>query len=110
MITNIIKDLIKDIPSVANSTIRLAFEDKDNGTFYFITNDEEKVTIAVTNAPKKVTSVEAFKKQLIVDLLYMVATQDNILDCNGKPYTLASLAKTIDDIIKPVVVLWNMKD
>ena len=110
MITNIIKDLIKDIPSVANSTIRLAFQDKDNGSFYFITNDEQKVTIAVTNAPKKVTSVGTFKKQLIADLLYIAATDDNMFDCDGKPYTLAALAKAIDDIINQFVVLWDMKD
>lgn len=110
MVINIIKDLIKDIPSVANSTIRLAFQDKDKGSFYFITNDEQKVTIAVTNVPKEVTSVDAFKKQLIADLLYIAATDEHTFDADGKPYTLASLAKAIDDIIKPVVVLWDMKD
>ena len=110
MITNIIKNLIKDIPSVANSTIRLAFKDTDKGSFYFITNDEQKVTIAVTNAPKKVTSVDTFKKQLIADLLYIAATDDHTFDADGKPYTLASLAKAIDDIINQGVVLWDMKD
>ena len=33
MITNIIKNIIKDIPSVANSTIYLFSENKDNGEF-----------------------------------------------------------------------------
>lgn len=43
MITNIIKNLIKDIPSVANSTIRLMGENRDNGQFTFVTTDTNLV-------------------------------------------------------------------
>ena len=35
MITNIIKNIIKDIPSVANSSIRLMNENRDNGQFTY---------------------------------------------------------------------------
>jgi len=110
MITNIIKNLIKDIPSVANSTIRLMADNRDNGLYYFIT--ENDVAIVVTNIPKGApTSVEDYKKQMIADFLYLVATQyDHMGNKDGKPYTLATMADEIDDIINQDVVLWNMGD
>lgn len=111
MITNIIKNLIKDIPSVANSTIRLMCDNKDKGYFVFVTQDENQVAIVVTNAPKDTpTSIDSYKKQMIVDFLYMIATQfEHMLDKDEKPYTLTTIAEDIDGIINQDVVLWNMQ-
>lgn len=112
MITNIIKNLIKDIPSVANSTIRLMGENRDNGQFTFVTTDSKAVAIVLTNMPKGAPkSVAAYKKQMIADFLYLVAVEsDHMRTSEGKTYTLADMAKEIDLIISQDVVLWDMQD
>ena len=111
MITNIIKNLIKDIPSVANSSIRLMNENRDNGQFTFVTTDASSVAIVLTNIPKGAPkSISAHKKQMIADFLYLVAVEgDHMRTSEGKEYTLADMAKEIDLIISQDVVLWDMK-
>lgn len=112
MITNIIKNLIKDIPSVANSTIRLMGDNRDKGQFIFVTADSKAVAIVLTNVPKDAPkSVADYKKQMIADFLYLVAVEsDHMRTEEGKAYTLADIAKEIDLIISQDVVLWNMQD
>lgn len=97
MITNIIKNLIKDIPSVANSKF-------DSVQLLPIGNKVElkvktpKLTIVVSNIPQNTNSVTDYKKCLIVDTLI------------GTDMTLAELANEIDNIINADVVLWDMQD
>lgn len=80
MITNIIKNLIKDIPSVANSSIRLMNENRNDGQTTFVTTDASAVAIVLTNVPKGAPkSISAYKKQMIADFLYLVAVE-------GRPY------------------------
>lgn len=112
MITNIIKNIIKDIPSVANSSIRLMNENRDNGQVTFVTTDAKAVAIVLTNVPKGVPkSVSAHKKQMIADFLYLVAVGgDHMCTSEGKKYTLADIAKEIDLIISQDVVLWDMEE
>ena len=47
MITNIIKNIIKDIPSVANSTIYLFSENKNNGEFTVALTDNDNILLVV---------------------------------------------------------------
>ena len=112
MITNIIKNLIKDIPSVANSTIRLMGDNRDNGKFIFVTTDSKAVAIVLTNVPNGAPkSITDYKKQMIADFLHMVAVEGvHMRTSEDKEYTLADIAKEIDLIISQDVVLWDMKD
>ena len=69
MITNIIKNLIKDIPSVADSTIRLMCDNRDNGQFIFVTTDSKAVAIVLTNVPNGAPkSITDYKKQMLAFL------------------------------------------
>ena len=97
MITNIIKNIIKDIPSVANSKF-------DSVQLLPVGNEVElkvktpkELTIVVSNIPQNTNSVTDYKKCLIVDTLI------------GSDMTLAELANKIDNIIDSDVVLWDMK-
>lgn len=112
MIPNIIKTIIKDIPSVANSSIRLMNENRDRGQFTFVTTDAKAVAIVLTNVPKGAPkSISAHKKQMIADFLYLVAVEgDHMCTSEGKKYTLADIAKEIDLIISQDVVLWDMEE
>ena len=98
MIPNIIKSIIKDIPSVANSKF-------DSVQLLPIGNEVElkvktpkELTIVVSNIPQSTNSVTDYKKCLIVDTLI------------GSDMTLAELANEIDNIIDSDVTLWDMKD
>ena len=112
MIPNIIKTIIKDIPSVANSSIRLMNENRDRGQFTFVTTDAKAVAIVLTNVPKGTPkSISAHKKQMIADFLYLVAVEGNhMCTSEGKKYTLADVAKEIDLIISQDVALWDMEE
>ena len=98
MITNIIKNIIKDIPSVANSKFDsvqlLPIGDKVE----LKVKTPKELTIVVSNVPQSTNSVTDYKKCLVVDTLI------------GSDMTLAELAKEIDDIINSDVVLWDMQD
>lgn len=98
MITNIIRNIIKDFPSVANSKF-------DSVQLFPIGNKVElkvkipkELTIVVSNIPQNTNSVTDYKKCLIVDTLI------------GSDMTLAKLANEIDNIINSDVVLLDMKD
>ena len=98
MIINIIRNIIKDFPSVANSKF-------DSVQLLHIGNKVElkvktpkELTIVVSNIPQNTNSITDYKKCLIVDTLI------------GSDMTLAELANEIDNIINSDVVLWDMKD
>ena len=96
--TNIIRNIIKDIPSVANSKF-------DSVQLLPIGNKVElkiktpkELTIMISNIPQNSNSVSDYKACLIIDTLI------------GSDMTLAELADEIDNIIDSDVVLWDMKD
>jgi len=97
MITNIIKNLIKDIPSVANLDLRQGDLNADQTEITFYVG---KVTIVLSNLSYETSiSIEIYKKRQIVQAF---------LDSVGKP--LQTLSDRIDAIINSDIVLWNMND
>ena len=106
MITNIIKNIIKDIPSVANSTIYLFSENKDNGEFTVALTDNDNILLVVQCKRGATQSVDDYKKQLIADHIYM-ATQ-SACGADHKPITMSVLADMIDKLINTEVVLWQL--
>ena len=107
MITNIIKNIIKDIPSVANSTIYLFSENKDNGEFTIALTDNDNILLVVQCKQGAAQSVDDYKKQLIADHIYM-ATQSDTCSPDHKPITMSVLADMIDKLINTEVVLWQL--
>ena len=107
MITNIIKNIIKDIPSVANSTIYLFSENKDNGEFTIALTDNDNILLVVQCKQGAAKSVDDYKKQLIADHIYM-ATQSDACGADHKPITMSVLADMIDKLINTEVVLWQL--
>mgnify|MGYP004693660189 FL=1 len=98
MITNIIRNIIKDFPSVANSkfdSVRLL---PIGSKVELKVKTPKELTIVVSNIPQNTNSVSDYKACLIVDTLI------------GSDMTLAELANEIDDIINSDVALWDMKD
>lgn len=108
MLTNIIKNIIKDIPSVANSEIKLIFSNLETGELCFSPKDRN-LAILVKRPKESVSSAEDFKKRSIFDLIYFAANGDIEFDMN-KPHTMQTLANDIDDIINQDVVVWNLND
>ena len=97
MITNIIRNIIKDFPSVANSkfdSVRLL---PIGSKVELKVKTPKELTIVVSNIPQNTNSVTDYKKCLIVDTLI------------GSDMTLAELANEIDNIINSDVTLWDMK-
>ena len=107
MITNIIKNLIKDFPSVANSTIRLVYENKEHNEFSVAPTTDDKLIIVVQSTPGAASSAEDWKKKMIADAIYM-ATQADCYDAHHNILTMSVLADTIEDIINTNVVLWQL--
>lgn len=97
MITNIIKNLIKDIPSVTNSKFDSVQLLPIGNKVELKVKTPKKLTIVVSNIPQNTNSVADYKKGLIVEALI------------GSDMTLAELANEIDDIINADVVLWDMQ-
>ena len=109
MITNIIKNLIKDIPSVANASLRLIYQNKHNGEFAIAPKTDDKLIIVVQSTTGAASSAEDWKKKMIADTIYM-ATQADCFDANHNSFTMSVLADSIDDIINTKVVLWQLKE
>lgn len=107
MIPNIIKTIIKDIPSVANSTIYLFSENKDNGEFTVALTDNDNILLVVQCKQGAAQSIDDYKKQLIADHIYM-ATQSDACGADHKPITMSVLADMIDKLINTEVVLWQL--
>ena len=98
MITNIIRNIIKDIPSVANSKFDSVQLLPIGNKVEFKIKTPKELTIVVSNIPQNTNSVSDYKACLIIDTLI------------GSDMTLAELADEIDNIINSDVVLWDMKD
>ena len=98
MITNIIKNIIKDIPSVANSKLESVQLLPIGNKVELKVKTPKELTIVVSNIPQNTNSITDYKKCLIVDTLI------------GSNMTLAELANEIDNIINSDVTLWDMKD
>lgn len=97
MIINIIKNLIKDIPSVANSKFDFVQLLPIENKVELKVKTPKEVTIVVSNIPQNTNSVTDYKKRLIVDTL------------TGSDKTLAELANEIDNIINSDIILWDIE-
>ena len=97
MITNIIRNIIKDFPLVANSKFDSVQLLPIGNKVELKVKTPKELTIVVSNIPQNTNSVSDYKACLIIDTLI------------GSDMTLAELADEIDNIIDSDVVLWNMK-
>ena len=107
MITNIIRNIIKDFPQVANSPIVKVCENKEQHELTIAPQDYDNLIIVVTTTTSTPTSIEESKKRLIIDHIYM-ATQPDVHNKDNKVITMADLAEMIDYIINLNVVLWRL--
>lgn len=111
MITNIIKNIIKDYPSIANSRVVLVYQDKDKGEFV-VTSEKNEVDIVVHSTNKRATSVEEWKKQMIADHIFMATSKDTFYidpKTDKKHFiTFAEVSDTIDSIIDRTSIIWEL--
>lgn len=106
MITNIIKNIIKDFPQVANSPIIKVCENSEQHELTIAPEDYDNLIIVVTAKTSVPTSVEEWKRNMIAEHIYM-ATQSELH--SGKTFvTMAELSEVIDNIINMNVVLWQL--
>ena len=98
MMTNIIKNIIKDFHSVANSKFDSVQLLPIGNKVELKVKTPKELTIVISNIPQNTNSVSDYKACLIIDTLI------------GSDMTLAELANEIDNIINSDVVLYNMKD
>ena len=106
MITNIIKNIIKDFPQVANSPIIKICENKEQHELTIAPEDYDNLIIVVTAKTSVPTSVEEWKRNMIAEHIYM-ATQSE-LHSEKTFVTMAELSEVIDNIINMNVVLWQL--
>lgn len=104
-LTNIIRDIINDDPSISESAIRLVCERKEAGEFIVSPEINNNILIVVRTSSKASLSVEEFKRNMVADHIYM-ATQDDCCDKNHNNITMDILADIIDEIINAKVFLW----
>ena len=107
MITNIIKNIIKEFPQVANSPIIKVCENKEQHELTIAPEDYDNLIIVVTAKTSVPTSAEEWKRNVIAEHIYM-ATQPDIRNKDNKVVTMADLAEIIDNIINSNVVLWRL--
>ena len=106
MITNIIKNIIKEFPQVANSPIIKVCENSEQHVLTIAPADYDNLMIVVTAKTSVPTSAEEWKRNMIAEHIYM-ATQSK--PHNEKAFvTMADLAEVIDNIINSNVVLWQL--
>ena len=106
MITNIIKNIIKEFPQVANSPIIKICENKEQHELTIAPEDYDNLIIVVTAKTSVPTSVEEWKRNMIAEHIYM-ATQSE-LHSEKTFVTMAELSEVIDNIINMNVVLWQL--
>ena len=106
MITNFIKNIIKDFPQVANSPIVKVCENKEQHELTIAPEDYDNLIIVVTAKTSVPTSVEEWKRNMIAEHIYM-ATQSE-LHSEKTFVTMAELSEVIDNIINMNVVLWQL--
>ena len=107
MITNIIKNIIKDFPQVANSPIIKVCENSEQHELTIAPADYDNLMIVVTAKTSVPTSAEEWKRNVIAEHIYM-ATQPDVRHKDNKVVTMADLAEVIDNIINSNVVLWQL--
>lgn len=107
MITNIIKNIIKEFPQVANSPIIKVCENSEQHELTIAPADYDNLVIVVTAKTGVPTSAEEWKRIVIADHIYM-ATQPDVRNKDNKVVTMADLAEVIDNIINSNVVLWQL--
>ena len=107
MITNIIKNIIKEFPQVANSPIIKVCENSEQHVLTIAPADYDNLMIVVTAKTSVPTSAEEWKRNAIAEHIYM-ATQSDVCNKDNKVVTMADLAEIIDNIINSNVVLWQL--
>ena len=107
MITNIIKNIIKEFPQVANSPIIKVCENSEQHELTIAPADYDNLMIVVTAKTSVPTSSEEWKRSVIAEHIYM-ATQPDVRNKDNKVVTMADLAEIIDNIINSNVVLWQL--
>lgn len=107
MITNIIKNIIKEFPQVANSPIIKVCENSEQHVLTIAPEDCDNLMIVVTAKTSVPTSSEEWKRSVIAEHIYM-ATQPDVRNKDNKVVTMADLAEVIDNIINSNVVLWQL--
>ena len=107
MITNIIKNIIKEFPQVAHSPIIKVCENSEQHVLTIAPADCDNLMIVVTAKTSVPTSSEEWKRNAIAEHIYM-ATQSDIRNKDNKVVTMADLAEVIDNIINSNVVLWQL--
>lgn len=107
MITNIIKNIIKEFPQVANSPIIKVCEHSEQHVLTIAPADYDDLMIVVTAKTSVPTSSEEWKRNAIAEHIYM-ATQPDVRNKDNKVVTMADLAEIIDNIINSNVVLWQL--
>lgn len=106
MITNIIKNIIKEFPQVAHSPIIKVCENKEQHQLTIAPEDYDNLIIVVTAETSVPTSAEEWKRNMIAENIYMAAQSK---PHNEKAFvTMAELAEVIDNIINSNVVLWQL--
>lgn len=106
MITNIIKNIIKEFPQVANSPIIKVCENSEQHELTIAPADYDNLMIVVTAKTSVPTSAEEWKRNVIAEHIYM-ATQSE-LHSEKTFVTMAELSEVIDNIINMNVVLWQL--
>ena len=97
---NIVKNLIKDNPQIANKHFSLIYENKEKNIFAVGALNE--AVLVVTNIPTEVKSISDWKKQMIADHIYMAATME-------RSPTIAEVANIISKILDTTTYLFDLK-
>ena len=107
MITNIIKNIIKEFPQVANSPIIKVCENSEQHVLTIAPADYDNLMIVVTAKTSVPTSSEEWKRNAIAEHIYM-ATQSDVCNKDNKVITMTHLAELIHNIINSNVVFWQL--
>lgn len=99
MIINIVKNLIKDFPTISSSNVYLFCQDREKGEFT-ITSENRETLLVVQSKRHLSTSIEDWKKQMIADHIYMTAMSEDT--------TFDELSTYVDKIINSNVTIWEL--
>lgn len=103
MMSNKIKSLIKDFPTIGEKVLNLYYENKEMGAFAVSVSDYEDLVIHITNIPKAIHNAKEWRALTIADHIHMAATTEH------KP-TLNDISEMIDKILHMNIISWDMSD
>lgn len=100
MITNIIKNIIKDFPTISDSHILLFCQDEEKGEFTIAPENNDNIFLVIQSKHHVSTSIEDWKKQMIADHIYMATQVEDT--------TFGQLSAYIDKIINSNATIWEL--